>query len=386
MTFVPVNDISPINQYTATGGQTDFVFSFVIYETANIGVYVNGVLKTETTDYIVKKSDGSSVLAADLADGLSGGIVVFNSGLALDDEVSLNRDIPVERVSGFTTSGAFDSAVINKELNVITAVQQELELGIERALILPDSDTAALPFELPSKTSRSSKYLAFDAEGQPIAAAGTAGAADVTITSFAETLLDDGNATTMLSTLGFSAYAKTLIDDADAATARGTLEAQEDVITTRGDVIRGGSSDVAERLALGTSGYSLQSDGIDVVWQEIPLPKGYINGLTIANNGSDPEHDIDIAVGDCRDFANTKNIKLTSAITKQIDANWAEGAAAGGFPSSLTLSNTTWYRVFVILKSDGTIDAGYDTSATAANLLSDATGYAEYRQVGYSRN
>ena len=38
------------------------------------------------------------------------------------------------------------------------------------------------------------------------------------------------------------------------------------VITTRGDVIRGSSSGIAERLGIGSSGQALTSDGTDVVW------------------------------------------------------------------------------------------------------------------------
>jgi hypothetical protein len=43
------------------------------------------------------------------------------------------------------------------------------------------------------------------------------------VSAFIKALLDDADASTALSTLGVSAFAKTLLDDADAATARATL-------------------------------------------------------------------------------------------------------------------------------------------------------------------
>jgi hypothetical protein len=112
------------------------------------------------------------------------------------------------------------------------------------------------------------------------------------------------------------------------------------------------------------------------------LCRGLLHGLT-ASNGTDSEHDIDIALGIAVDAGFSRFLRLASAITKQIDANWAEGTNAGGFPSGLGLATGTWYHVFLIGK-DGltTIDAGFDTSLTATNLLSDATGYSTYRRIG----
>ena len=47
--------------------------------------------------------------------------------------------------------------------------------------------------------------------------------AGTTISSFAKTMLDDANESTVLSTLGVSSFIKTLLDDADAASALTTL-------------------------------------------------------------------------------------------------------------------------------------------------------------------
>lgn len=63
-----------------------------------------------------------------------------------------------------------------------------------------------------------------------------------------------------------TAFIQTLLDDTDAATARTTLDAQQDVFTTRGDLVRAGAAGVAERVALGSSGSVLVSDGTDAVW------------------------------------------------------------------------------------------------------------------------
>src|SRR3972149_3936128 len=61
-------------------------------------------------------------------------------------------------------------------------------------------------------------------------------------------------------------------------------------------------------------------------------------------------------------------LNLTTALTKQIDAAWAVGTNQGGLFSG-AVGNTTWYHVFLIRRSDtGVVEAGFDTSVTAANL------------------
>jgi len=120
------------------------------------------------------------------------------------------------------------------------------------------------------------------------------------------------------------------------------------------------------------------------------LPRGYLDGYILSNNAIDAANDIDIAAGSAKDSTNSADLNLSSALGKQIDVAWAEGgtpgAPSGGFPSLLTGGspvNDTWYRAFVILKNTGQVDAGFDTSANAVNLLADATDYAEFRQVGW---
>jgi len=104
------------------------------------------------------------------------------------------------------------------------------------------------------------------------------------------------------------------------------------------------------------------------------------------SNGTDTDNDIDIGVGFAKSIDNLFSMEVTAEFTKQMDANWAEGDNGGGFPSGLTRTDDTWYRLFLIAKPDGTVDAGFDTDADAANLLADAAGYNYYRRIGWVLN
>lgn len=111
---------------------------------------------------------------------------------------------------------------------------------------------------------------------------------------------------------------------------------------------------------------------------------GHIDGGELANNATDPDHDIDFAPVVCtmRDGAgNYTSFRSTATITKRIDAAWAAGNNAGGLASAVTLSADSMYIPFFIGKDDGTVDAGWDTDINAANLLSDATGYSWFRRA-----
>ncbi len=108
-------------------------------------------------------------------------------------------------------------------------------------------------------------------------------------------------------------------------------------------------------------------------------PFGYLAGLTLSNNGSDAANDIDIAAGVARSAQNTYDLSLAATLTKRLDAAWAVGTGNGGIFTG-SKANSTCYHVFLIRKdADGTIDAGFDTSITAANK---PVGYTAYRRLG----
>lgn len=108
------------------------------------------------------------------------------------------------------------------------------------------------------------------------------------------------------------------------------------------------------------------------------FPLGYRFG-GILSNGTDADHDIDVTAGEFRGKDDDEDITL-SAITKRIDASWSAGTNNGGLSSSLSLTADTWYHVHAIMVS-GSADVGFDTSITAANLVTDHSATA-YRRLG----
>ena len=114
------------------------------------------------------------------------------------------------------------------------------------------------------------------------------------------------------------------------------------------------------------------------------LPRGWIDGLILSNNGTDADHDIDIAAGEARDGSDAANMALSSALTKQIDASWAVGTNQGGLDGTESVAGTpdadTWYHVWLIRRSDtGVVDVLFSESATAPTM---PTNYDQKRRIG----
>ncbi len=108
------------------------------------------------------------------------------------------------------------------------------------------------------------------------------------------------------------------------------------------------------------------------------LPSGYIYGLTLSNNTTDPTNDIDIATGKCRDITDAADMILASALTKRLDAAWAVGTNQGGLDTG-SIANAT-YHVWLIKRSDtGVVDVLFSTSASAPTMPAN---YDYKRRIG----
>jgi hypothetical protein len=108
------------------------------------------------------------------------------------------------------------------------------------------------------------------------------------------------------------------------------------------------------------------------------LPRGYIDGLTIANNATDLTNDIDIGAGVCRNTANTLDVSLASTLVKQLDAWWVAGTNAGGRDTG-SIADGTWHVWLIRDTTTAVVDALFSLSATAPTVPS---GWATVRRLG----
>lgn len=122
------------------------------------------------------------------------------------------------------------------------------------------------------------------------------------------------------------------------------------------------------------------------------LPRGYIDGLTLANSAGDATNDIDIAAGVCRSRRNViylgsaaatldihqRDMEIPASLTKQLDVAWAPGN--GGMRHAGTaISDTTWH-LFVIGGRGLKDDVFAYTDVIPSAVL--PSGYTAYRLIG----
>ena len=187
---IQIGDVSPRIQYVANGAQAQFAYPFPIFAAADLEVYLDAA----------KQGSGYSVAGAGAS---AGGAVTFAAAPAIGAVVTLRRKIAIQRTSDFQESGEFRARVINDELDYQTAALQQVAEDAARAVRLSPTDGAA-DLTLPDKAARAGKFLACDADGKIIPAAGPAGAP---VSAFAQTLLDDADAAGARATLGLGTAA-----------------------------------------------------------------------------------------------------------------------------------------------------------------------------------
>jgi hypothetical protein len=156
------NNNTPRLEFTATSGQTEFVFNFKIFNASDIVVYQTptGQTPDDATDILIETTHYTVVI-----DGDNGGTVTLVSGATLNDSVTLLRDLPFTRETDYQTGGDLLEATLDEDQDYQTYLSQQLESSKGQFINLPAS-VQGVSASLPSPIADS--YFKWNAAGDGI--------------------------------------------------------------------------------------------------------------------------------------------------------------------------------------------------------------------------
>ncbi len=332
---------------------------FVVEETTATGVETVPA-PVITTDYTVSTGNGST------------GTLTTVAAVPTTKTWHIYRRVPLKAIHDFTENDSAPADATEDALGKLALMLQDQQEQLDRCLKFPISEDTANSPELSIEETRASGYQGYDSDGLP-----------VTLSSPTDTSIT-------------TAFAKTLLDDDNAPAARTTLDAEQKLSSlltlVRGDLIYVDSAPAIANLAVGANaGLWLRSNAIDPGYKDPELfegdfrmaPYGFISGMETSRENAE---DVAISAGWAKDSTAAQTLRSSAVLTKRIDAVWVAGNDNGGWPStenSGAPANNTWYHVFEIAKTDGSVDAGFGiaTDLAPTKLLVDATAYANYRRL-----
>lgn len=140
-----------------------YTCGFKIYDQTHIEVYVDGVLKTLTTDYTVAGVGGESFT------------ITFTAAVSTSSAVSVVRVVPLLQLTDYIDNDEFPAETHERALDLLVMMIQQIETGnTGKAIRFPPTDPATLLGVLPAAATRASKLLGFDSTGEVAAVTGTA--------------------------------------------------------------------------------------------------------------------------------------------------------------------------------------------------------------------
>jgi len=132
------------------GSNKTFAFTFKIFATSDVAVYVDDVLTT--TGFTVSGLDNDS-----------GGNIVFAVAPASSKTITMIRSIEYTQEADYVEGDPFSPDVHERQLDRQVMMNQQSKEVIDRSIQMPASETNGVI--LPSSASRASRVLSFDSSG-----------------------------------------------------------------------------------------------------------------------------------------------------------------------------------------------------------------------------
>jgi hypothetical protein len=343
------------NDYVANGSSTVFSFTFIVLsETAGYTIQVittnligAETVKTQGVDYTVQLNDN----------GL--GTITFLTAPILNHKITLLSNVPNTQETDYIASGTdkFPAESHEKALDKLTLICKQFSEKFNRIISLPKSSTLN-NIEFPINASNANQILVINNDGTNLTTTNLADIGSVPVSAYIKTLLDDATANEARTTLGVAIGSQVQAYNANLQAFSELAGASNKLPYFTGS----GAMALQDRLATTTN------QGLT-----------YLNNpITIANNATDANNDIDFTAGNFK-FSDLSSDAVLSAMTKRLDASWVAGTNQGGLDTG-SKANSTWYHCYAIKNlTSGVSDAIFSTNATTPSL---PAGYTKFKRVG----
>ena len=259
--------VQPLVRYVANGSQTVFSYPFPIFASEDLKVYFDGAPQASGFDV----SDAGAT---------SGGDVTFDTAPADGTIITLERELPLERVTDFLEGGDFSAAAINTELDYLTGSIQQIDRALSPMLRYSDFETPGETV-IPDRATRANKALGFNGDGDPVAVSleGSMAAPDYTaVGTGAATRTSSDKFADRVSIKDFGAAGDGLTDDTTAI--QQALAAHDCVYIPEGEFLVSSTITIGERQSLIGAGQGSVLKGQDNTFNIIEVVADY---STIAN-------------------------------------------------------------------------------------------------------
>lgn len=366
MTIV-IADNSPRKTYTAMAGQTDFPTDFAFFAKADVNVYVNGTLKTLDSDFSIPTTGPSAWTSG------NDGTIVFTTGLSAGDTVVLTRDVELERTTDFPSSGPFQVATLNTELDKIVAMIADLEDLASRGITLADSDTGDTA-SLPDVAARKGRVLAFENDATAAPKAGplitdVQSVADVSADIATLADIEDGtDATDAISDL--AAVASDVSTAASNITAIQNASANATTATTKAtEAAASATAAAASATAAAASETAAETAETNAETAETNAATSATNAATSATSAASSATTATTKASEASTSATNAATSETNASTSATSASTSATAAstsATAAASSATAAAASETAAAASETAAGTSETNASTSATTA--------------------
>lgn len=359
------------NDYTGNGAVNTYAYGFKIFANTDLKVTVRDTADAElptltlTTDYTVtdvgEDGGGNIVLVDSSQSWLTGGFLTTNY------DITIRRVRPLTQDTDIRNQGDFFPEVHEDQFDREVMIAQQQQDEIDRSLKVDETDPA-LGLTIPAVSVRASKFLAFDASGDPIASSGAPDSV-VPVSPFMETVLDDTTSTIARTTLGFSGASGTVATANIEALAVTKAKMQAGLLLSPGQTRNIGL--VGAQTSVANDSIRIQGAGGSALSASNP---GYVvvPGVT---------------AGQLKIFEVTANVTIPltgatgGAIADLTDQKWVMGALNND--GSLVWGAGFLSQPEIILNADDVTSAASLTSAEKVLVNSALTADAQFVMIGF---